>query len=401
MSGCCDLITCDMGGTSSDVCLIRGGEYDMTTEGRVGSFPIRIRQIDINSIGIGGGSIAALEPGGYLSVGPRSAGALPGPCCYARGGVEPTITDANVALGRLGVERRLGGEIALDRGAACDAVARLGAQVGLSGPAMARGILRIAAVTLAGAIKEVSVMRGLDPRDFTLLPFGGAGPMHAAAVADELGMRRVVVPPLPGNLSALGLLIADVRRDLVRTHVSATAQTPIEDVRALLRELVLNGTAELASAGFAPERQRFATSLDMRYAGQSFELSVPVALEVAGIPDIERAFSQIYAARYGAQSARPIEIVSYRVAAWGLVAKPQLPAIDPTGRSVKAAQVGTRAVFFSGSELKIGILTRDLLPTGVAVQGPTLIEEEGTTTVVPPGWSAQLDPVGCLLLHRS
>jgi N-methylhydantoinase A len=373
----------------------------MTTEGHVASFPIRIRQIDINSIGIGGGSIAALEPGGYLSVGPRSAGALPGPCCYGRGGLEPTITDANVALGRLGVERRLGGEIALDPGAASDAVARLGAQVGLSASAMAQGILRIAAVTLAGAIKEVSVMRGIDPRDFTLLAFGGAGPMHAAAVADELGMRTVVVPPLPGNFSALGLLIADVRRDLVRTHFSATAQTSIEDVRAVLRELVLGGAAELASAGFAPERRRFATSLDMRYAGQSFELSVPVALEVADIADIERAFQQIYASRYGAHSARPIEIVSYRVAARGLVAKPQLPPIDPAGRSLAAARSGTRAVSFSGSELKVPVFCRDHLPVGEALEGPTLIEEEGTTTVVAPGWMAQLDPIGCLFLRRS
>jgi N-methylhydantoinase A len=266
---------------------------------------------------------------------------------------------------------------------------------------MAQGILRIAAVTLAGAIKEVSVMRGLDPRDFTLLPFGGAGPMHAAAVADELGMRRALVPPLPGTFSALGLLIADVRRDLVRTHVSATAQTSIEDVRACLGELVSSGTAELASAGFAPERRRFAMSLDMRYAGQSFELSVPVALDVADIADIERAFGRIYAARYGAESARPIEIVSYRVAAWGLIAKPQLPPIDPTGRSLEAAVSGTRAVSFSGSELKVPVLSRDHLPIGVAFDGPALIEEEGTTTVVPPGWSAELDPSGCLLLRRS
>ncbi|HKD58774.1 MAG TPA: hydantoinase/oxoprolinase family protein, partial [Hyphomicrobiaceae bacterium] len=357
--------------------------------------------IDINSIGIGGGSIAALEPGGYLSVGPRSAGALPGPCCYGRGGLEPTITDANVTLGRLGVERRLGGEIALNPGAASAAIARLGAQMGLSASAMAQGIVRIAAVTLAGAIKEVSVMRGIDPRDFTLLAFGGAGPMHAAAVADELGMRRVVVPPLPGNFSALGLLIADVRRDLVRTHVSATAQTSIEDVRAQLRELVLSGAAELASAGFAPERRRFATSLDMRYAGQSFELSVPVALEVADVADIERAFQAIYASRYGAQSARPIEIVSYRVAAWGLVAKPQLPPLDPAGRSLEAASSGTRAVSFSGSELKVAVFSRDHLPMGVALEGPTLIEEEGTTTVVPPGWMAELDPIGCLFLRGS
>jgi N-methylhydantoinase A len=399
--GCPDLITCDMGGTSSDVCLVREGGWDMTTEGRVASFPIRIPQIDINSIGIGGGSIAALDPGGYLTVGPRSAGAQPGPCCYGRGGLEPTITDANVVLGRLGVERRLGGEIALDPAAAREAMARLGAQLGLSCAAMAEGILRIAAVSLAGAIKEVSLMRGLDPRDFALFPFGGAGAMHAAAVADELGMRRVVVPPLPGNFSALGLIIADVRRDLVRTRVTAAAQTSIEDVRAALRELVSSGAAELAHAGFAPERQRFATSLDMRYAGQSFELSVPVAVDVAAIADIERAFGDVYAARYGTQTARPIEIVSYRVAALGLIDKPRLPPIDPRGRALATAALGTRAASFAGSELEVSVLLRERLPVGVAVKGPTLIEEEGTTTVVPPGWAAELERSGCLVLRRS
>ncbi len=248
-----DLITCDMGGTSSDVCLVRGGNYAMTTEGRVGAFPIKIRQIDINSIGIGGGSIAALGSGNYLTVGPRSAGAVPGPCCYGRGGLEPTITDANVVLGSLGVQRPLGAEISLDRGAALAAVAGLATRLGLSAVEMAEGILRIAAVSLAGAIKEVSVMRGIDARDFALFPFGGAGPLHAAAVAEELGMRTVVVPPLPGNFSALGLLIADVRRDFVRTRVSATATTSVAHVQEALRELMRDGEVELAAAGFARE----------------------------------------------------------------------------------------------------------------------------------------------------
>jgi N-methylhydantoinase A len=399
--GAPDLITCDMGGTSSDVCLVRGGEYAMTTEGRVGSFPIKIRQIDIHSIGIGGGSIAQLGAGGYLTVGPRSAGARPGPCAYGRGGVEPTITDANVVLGRLGVERRLGGEIALDAAAAVDAVARLAHAVGLSPVSMAEGILRIAAVALAGAIKEVSVMRGIDARDFALFPFGGAGPMHAAAVADELGMGRVVVPPLPGNFSAFGLLIADVRRDFVRTRVSAAGQTSIEDVRAALQELRQMGAAELGEAGFAPQRRRFAMSLDMRYAGQSFELSVPVAADVQGIAEIERAFGETYAARYGAAAGRPIEIVSYRVAAWGLVDKPRLPPVEAAGRALETAMSGGRRAVFAGSELEVTVLARDHLPTGVAIQGPALIEEDGTTTVVPPGWVAKLDRIGCLLLSRS
>jgi N-methylhydantoinase A len=396
-----DLITCDMGGTSTDVCLVRGGTYSMTTEGRVGVFPIKIRQIDINSIGVGGGSIAALGTGGYLTVGPRSAGAVPGPACYGRGGVEPTISDANVVLGRLGVDRPLGGEIALDCDAALAAITSLAERVGVGQVEMAEGILRIAAVSLAGAIKEVSVMRGIDPRDFALLPFGGAGPLHAAAVADELGMRTVVVPPLPGNFSALGLLIADVRRDFVRTRVSAAAKTAIADVRSVLRDLVRDGEAELAAAGFPADRQRFVASLDMRYAGQSFELSVPVALDVGSIDQIERAFADVYAARYGAATGAAIEIVSYRLAAWGLSDKPQLPAIDQTGRSLDAAVTGSRAVVFDGREQQVTILARDRLPPGKAVQGPALVEEGGSTTVVPPGWTASLDAAGCLILRRS
>jgi N-methylhydantoinase A len=395
-----DLITCDMGGTSTDVCLLRGGEYGMTTEGRVGAFPIKIRQIDIHSIGVGGGSIAAFGSGGFLSVGPRSAGAVPGPACYGRGGTEPTITDANVVLGRLGVAAALGDEIKLDRAAALSAVSALAIKVGLPPIEMAQGILRIAAVSLAGAIKEVSVTRGIDPRDFALFPFGGAGPLHAADIADELGMRTVVVPPLPGNFSALGLLIADVRRDFVRTRVSATATTSLDEVQTAVQELLRQGAAELALAGFAPTRQRFAASLDMRYAGQSFELSVPVAIEVPSIASLESAFNAVYAARYGAATSRAIEIVSYRLAAWGLAEKPQLPKIDPAGRSLEAAVRGRREVL-GGSERQVTIFERDRLPANQAINGPALLQEAGSTTLLPSGWSAELDAIGCLVMRRS
>jgi len=396
-----DLITCDIGGTSADVCLVRGGEFAMTTEGRVGAFPIKIRQIDINSIGIGGGSIASLTSGKFLSVGPRSAGARPGPACYGRGGTEPTVTDANVLLGRLGTNQPLGGEIVLDRAPADAAIARLAAKLDLTPVAMAEGILRIAAVSLAGAIKEVSVMRGIDPRDFALFPFGGAGPLHAAEVAAELGMQTVVVPPLPGNFSALGLLIADVRRDFVRTRVSQTANTNIADVRAALGELQHDGEKELVAAGFAPERRRFAASLDMRYLGQSFELSVPVALDAASTKDIERAFSEVYAARYGGTNDAAIEIVSYRLAAWGLSDKPTLPPIDRAGRSESTAKTASREVIFDGKVQQTSIFDRDKLPPGYVVQGPALIEEGGSTTVVPPDWSIALDDLGCLVFKRS
>jgi N-methylhydantoinase A len=396
-----DLITCDIGGTSADVCLVRAGEFAMTTEGRVGAFPLKIRQIDINSIGIGGGSIASLASGGFLSVGPRSAGARPGPACYGRGGTEPTLTDANVLLGRLGTGQLLGGEIALDRGAAELAVTNLAAKLGLTPIAMAEGILRLAAVSLAGAIKEVSVMRGIDPRDFALFPFGGAGPLHAAEVAVELGMQTIVVPPLPGNFSALGLLIADVRRDFVRTRVSQTANTDVADVRAALQELLQDGETELAGAGFPPERRRFSASLDMRYLGQSFELSVPVALEAANMPDIDRAFSEVYAARYGGSNNAVIEIVSYRLAAWGLSEKPTLPQLDRAGRSASAAKTGSRETIFEGKVQQTPIFDREKLPPGYSVQGPALIEEGGSTTVIPPSWSVALDDIGCLVFKRS
>ncbi|BBK33150.1 N-methylhydantoinase A [Stella humosa] len=395
-----DVITCDMGGTSTDVCLVRGGEFGMTTEGRVGAFPVKIRQIDINTIAAGGGSIAAVASGGFLSVGPRSAKAFPGPACFGRGGLEPTVTDANLALGRLGTDRLLGGEIRLDRDAATAAVARLGTEVGLAAAAMAEGILRIAVVSMAGAIKEVSVMRGIDPRDFALLPYGGAGPLQAAAIADELGMRTVVVPPMPGNFSAFGLLVADVRRDLVRTRVRAIDDLTAADLRAMLAELLADGEAELEGAGFPADRRRFAASLDMRYAGQSFELSVPCATDVTDMAGIVTAFEAVYAARYGGTTTAPIEIVSYRIAAWGLSDKPTLPPIEDAGRTLAAADLGTRPVVFDGVEQPTPILDRDRLPVAHPIAGPAIVEEDGSSTVVPPGWSVELDRIGCLVLRR-
>jgi N-methylhydantoinase A len=393
-----DVITCDMGGTSADVCLVRGGDFAMTTEGKVGGLPLKMRQIDINSIGVGGGSIAA-NHGGFLTVGPLSAGALPGPACYGRGGTEPTVTDANVVLGRLGIDRLLGGKIALDPNAANAAVGKLAAGLGLGTLAMAEGILRLATVSLAGAIKEVSVMRGIDPRDFALIAFGGAGPLHAAAIADELGMTTVVIPPMPGNFSALGLLIADVRRDFVRTRVCTTSRLDISDIRSTLQQLVREGETELVD--FPVERRRYAASLDMRYGGQSFELSVPIPLDVESTAAIESAFNDVYAARYGAATDRPTEIVSYRVAAFGLSDKPALPAIDASGRTLASARTGARRAVFGRGEYDVQTFDRDRLPVGEILHGPALVDESSSTTVLPSEWTAMLDRIGCLVMHRA
>jgi N-methylhydantoinase A len=394
-----DVITCDMGGTSTDVCLVRGGEFSMTTEGRVAAFPVKIRQIDINTVGAGGGSIAAVASG-FLTVGPRSAKAFPGPACFGRGGVEPTVTDANVALGRLGTEQLLGGEIRLDRGAAVAAVERLGGEIGLSAEHMAEGILRIAVVSMAAAIKEVSVLRGIDPRDFALLSYGGAGPLQAAAIAGELGMRTVVVPPMPGNFSAFGLLVADVRRDFVRTRVATIDLLSPADVRTMLSGLLEDGERELEAAGFPPARRRFAATLDMRYSGQSFELSVPVDIDLTDMAKIVKAFEAIYELRYGGTTTAPVEIVSYRVAAWGLSDKPALPPIDATGRTMASAILSNRPVVFDGTIHSAPIVDRERMPQGEAVAGPAIIEEAGSSTVVPPGWSIELDRIGCLVLQR-
>ncbi|GEP54453.1 hydantoinase/oxoprolinase family protein [Reyranella soli] len=394
-----DVITCDMGGTSTDVCLVRGGEFTMTTDGRVGAFPVKIRQIDINTVGAGGGSIAAVTSG-FLTVGPRSAGAFPGPACFGRGGIEPTVTDANVVLGRLGTEQLLGGEIRLDRAAAAAAVGRLGSEIGLSAEQMAEGILRIAVVSMAAAIKEVSVLRGIDPRDFTLLSYGGAGPLQAAAIADELGMRTVVVPPMPGNFSAFGLLVADVRRDLVRTKVATISALSAADVRAMLSGLLEDGERELQAAGFPPARRRFAATLDMRYAGQSFELSVPVNMDLSDTAEIVRAFEKIYEIRYGGTTTAPVEIVSYRIAAWGLSDKPVLPPVEAAGRTMAAAVVSTRTTIFDGESFAVPVVDRERMPPGETVTGPAIIEEAGSSTIVPPGWSVALDRIGCLALRR-
>lgn len=396
-----DLITCDMGGTSTDVCLVRGGEYGMTTEGKVGAFPIKIRQIDINTIGVGGGSIASRSSGGFLTVGPRSAGAFPGPASFGRGGTEPTLSDANVVLGRLRLDRPLGGEINLDKQAALTAIGSLATAIGISTVEMAEGILRIAAVSLAGAIKEVSVMRGIDPRDFALLPFGGAGALHAAEVADELGMRTVVVPPLPGNFSALGLLLADSRRDFVKTHLSRTGETTVEAVRLRFGELIATGEKELSDGSSGSSSPRYLASLDMRYSGQSFELSVPCAIDVSDMETIERKFGEVYAARYGATTKAPIEIVSYRVAVWQIAEKLVLSPPEKSGRSIEGAVAGRTAVVFGGVSHDVPIYQRDLLPPEINFQGPALVEEDGSSTVVPPDWSATLDHVGCLVLRRT
>ncbi len=399
-SGFANVITCDMGGTSTDVCLIRDGDYPMTGSGKVGAFPVKLQQVDINTVGAGGGSLAFYGSGQVLRVGPRSAGAVPGPACYGRGGTEPTVTDANVVLGRLGSGVQAGGGIALDREAAADAVGRLAKEVGLTVDDMAEGILRIAVVNMTGAIKEVSVMRGLDPREFALMAYGGAGPLHATAIADELGIKTVLIPPMPANFSAFGLLVADRRRDLVRTRVSATSETLLSSVEAMFEQLIAAGSQELIEAGYDPDAQRLIPSLDMRYIGQAFELPVPVELEDLTLPGIDAKFRQIYAARYGSAPDGGSEIVSYRLAAWGVSDKPNLPGPTPNGRAEMPRSRTKREIVFQSARHSSPVYSRDELPVGIPVPGPAIIEEASTATVIPPDWTCYLADHDSLVLER-
>jgi N-methylhydantoinase A len=393
-----DLVTYDMGGTSTDVCLVKDLAFAMTTDGGIGPLPNKVLQIEINSIGAGGGSVAWLGSGKFVNVGPRSAGAMPGPACYGRGGIEPTVTDANVVLGRLASGASLGGEITLDGARAAQAIGALATEVGLDPLRMADGVVTIAVAKMTGAIKEISVMRGHDPRGFTLFAYGGAGPLHAALIARELGMSRVVVPPLPGNFSAFGLLVADVRHDYVRTRLLRTRETPFEDVTAVFAELRKDAIVRLAGEGFPEDRIRFEARLDMRYVGQAFELAVPVDETVRSMADLEAAFRTVYDRRYAHATEEPAEIVSFRLSAYGAVQKPRLPRRAPGG-VLADARAATRAVAFDARSVDTPVYARERLPVDAVVRGPALVEEAGSTTVVPPGFRAAADRHGNLVLE--
>lgn len=401
MGGYPNLITCDMGGTSSDICLIHDLSFAMTTDGKVATLPVKMRQIDIHTVAIGGGSIASSGAANFLTVGPRSAGSMPGPACYGRGGKLPTITDANLILGRLNADRTLGKEIVLDLEAAQRAMGRLAETVGLSIEAMAEGVIRLATVSLASAIKEVSIMSGQDPRDFVFLPYGGAGPLQAADVAAELDMETVIVPPLPGNFSALGLLVSDARRDYVKTRIALLDDMDAEAIRNTFTALAAEAERELDFVGLPRDGRVFSATLDMRYVGQSFELPVPVPIDGSSTEDIARGFEDVYVARYGMGTGTAIEIVNYRLAAWCCSDKPRLPEIQGIGRSAAAALLGHRPAIFNGNIMETAIYDRDKLPEGFAFNGPAIVEEVGSTTSVPPGWTAELDRVGCLVLRQA
>ena len=397
-----DFITYDMGGTSTDVCLVRDLAPLTASDGAIGAFPVKVPQIDMHTVGAGGGSIAWLDVDGSLQVGPCSAGAAPGPAAYGLGGTEPTVTDANVVLGRIGTTRRLGGSIGIDPGRARDVVADLAARLGgvLTVEALAEGILTIAVARMTSAIREISIQRGHDPRDFTLIAFGGAGPMHALALAAEIGIPRVLVPHHPGNFSALGLLAADIKHDDVRTRVGPLRER-LAGLASLFAEMEGGARRQLEREGFAPEQQRLRRSLDLRYRGQAFELNIALDEAVPALAAVETAFHRQHRAAYGHSTpGAVIELVNARLAAYGLVSRPASPPYRSDATSLHAALVEQRAVWFGGARHDAPVWERARLPAGAALRGPAIVEEFGATTVVPPGWRGGVDTHGHLVFTR-
>lgn len=395
------LITCDMGGTSTDVCLVRDGAPSMTTESEVLGHPNKTLQMEIETIGAGGGSIAWVDRGGVLAVGPKSAGADPGPACYGRGGVEPTVTDANLLLRRLAPDSLRAGGVALDPRLSEEAVRRVSRQVpGLDEIRLADGIVKIAVARMVGAIKAITVGKGLDPREFTLLTYGGAGPMHAVLIAEELAIGRILVPPAPGNFSALGLLLADHGLNLVRTRPAPARETPLSLVTDTLRELEEEGRARLSDDGRRePGEISVGRSVGLRYMGQWYEIDVPFDPRWEKPEDIEKDFHRLHQERYShCDEAESTEIVNYRVSAYASLPKPAFLPPKSGGASRSADE---REVYFGEGFLPASVFRREDLGADARLEGPAIVDEEGSTTVLPPGWTASVDAVGNLVLERT
>jgi N-methylhydantoinase A len=390
-SGHQDLLTFDMGGTSTDVAAVLGGRVQTTTEAVVAGVPIELPMVDVHSVSAGGGSVAWLDEGGALRVGPRSAGADPGPACYGRGGREPTVTDADLLLGCLADGARLGGDegVTLRRELAEAALGRLGERLGQDAEAAALGVVRVANAGMVRALRVMSVERGLDPRELALVAFGGAGGMHACALAEELGIATILAPRAGGVLSALGLAISDLRRDYLRPLLGRLDELPAAELAAAYRALEDAAARDLVGHGrWLGERQA-----DLRYRGQSFELTVTAE----DLPGLEAAFHAAHQRRYGYRmDGEPVELVHVRLVATVPGAKPALRA-EPSG---DPPLLGRRRLHAGGAWREVDVLAGGALGPGDRVGGPAVVEFPEATLVVQAGWRAAVDQAGTLVLER-
>ncbi|MFQ5897919.1 MAG: hydantoinase/oxoprolinase family protein [Candidatus Methylomirabilia bacterium] len=398
------IISFDMGGTSTDICLVERGTPLTASEKRYHGHPVKGSMLDLHSIGAGGGSIAWVDAGGFLRVGPQSAGAAPGPACYGQGGPGPTVTDANLVLGRLNPDGFLGGKIRLDPHLAEAAIGEgLCRYLSMDIHRAAAALLTVVNANMASAIRLCSVARGYDPRAFTLVAYGGAGPMHASAVARQLGIPRVLVPANPGVLSALGLVLADVKTECSRTRIRKTETADPEELEAIYRELETEARQWARRGGFREEAVRLSRSADMRYVRQNYELGVPVPARIgpAQVEQVIRNFHRVHRRVYGyASPDAPTELVSARVMARIPVAKPAL-SVRPGGHGTVPDSVkGERRVFFDEQGfVPCLIYERAKLPPEVPILGPAILEQLDCTAVMCPDEVASIDLYGNLLIE--
>lgn len=392
-----NLLCVDMGGTSFDLSLVIDGQANTTLETELEGLPLLMSIVDIQTIGTGGGSIAWLE-NGAVRVGPQSAGSQPGPACYGRGGTQPTVTDANLFLGRLGAQSLLSGAMSLDEAAAATAIKEVAPLAGMEPVAFAEGILAISNAAMADAMRTITVSEGVDPRQFTLVAFGGAGPMAAVFLAEELDIAEVLIPRFPGTFSAWGMLQTDLRHDFTVSFYRASADVSKQELEQLFAELENEGKASVIREGVSEPDVSYLRSADMRYTGQEYTINVPVPAGV-DVSDTVSEFHDTHKRRHGhSNRAALVEFVNLRLAAIGAVHKFADKPEPRTGGS--SASRATRSAVFNGESYKTPVWLRDDLPANQDVAGPMIIEEQSATTVVPPGWNAAIDAHENIILTR-
>ena len=398
-----DVITVDMGGTSFDACLIHDRQPVTTTEGEIGGHRLALPLLDIHTVGAGGGSIAWIDAGGILRVGPQSAGAEPGPVCYGRGGIEPTVTDADLVLGYLAAEGFLGGAMPLDAVRARQAITdKIAQPLGLSPVEAAEGIYRIVNATMAAALLGVSVERGYDPREFALVVAGGAGPLHAGMIARELDIPLIVIPQESSVFCAAGMLISDLQHDYVQTFTREWEALALDGINRRLREIEDHARATLASEGIPADKIQLRAAFDVRYLGQFHEVEVPVgsALSESDLEAIALRFHNLHETLYGyAMPGAPLEMINLRVKAVGLTEKPRLTPSPCGGEEPASAFKGKRRAYFAGTPHNISVYAGDKFACGMALTGPALIEQANTTVLIPPGYRLVCDAYRNYVMH--
>jgi len=405
LAGYENVITFDMGGTSTDVSLIEGGVPKTTGEMEVQGYPIKTPMLEINTVGAGGGSIAWIDSGGHLKVGPQSAGATPGPVCYGLGNDQPTVTDANVMLRVLNDTHLLGGRMPIDAAAARRAIEGLATRLGLDPMATAQGIISVVTANMARAIRVISVQRGYDPRDFTLVAFGGAGPLHAARLARELEISRVLVPERPGILCALGLLVTDLRTDYSLTRILQVSTEAVPAINDAFRTLDERAGAWFAQEGIAPGRQRRRRLIDMRYVGQNYELAVAAPngeITAAELDVLREGFARTHEQMYGYSAAdEPAQVVTFRLEAIGVAPKAELRASADVGPDASGARIGARDVYLPEADgfVPCPLYDREKLASGNMIAGAAVIDQMDSTTLILPGQRARVDPYRNLIIE--